>query len=321
MMCQSAEEEPPGKMSRLTTGKESGETFLIHIGHKGRKVGVVGVFKQPNGSVDLKYELIHLGPEWERPLFKEKSPEKSNPVLALMEGYARRLQREDYLAKFPRSEHPVQGFAINNLKVEAKYVGSEVCGNCHDHAYKTWAKERPGLSHAKAYDTLVNKAKHPGLRQFDGECIVCHTVGFQHNTGYYDKNNTPKQNAKLHHVGCETCHGPGSLHANNPNNPNLNALMNPYKPSAQELNPQVPLAQRQALFKQRMLKIDTQCMKCHDQENDVHWIQHDFLEKWIGGGVYHATPPAEAKALGMKQVGERMEAQEYERMRNLRKGQ
>ena len=80
--------------------------------------------------------------------------------------------------------------------------------------------------HAHAYDTLV-KARDPKLRQFDGECIACHTVGFKHHTGYQDPppGATPKQvekhNLKLLDVGCESCHGPGSAHANNPNNKDL----------------------------------------------------------------------------------------------------
>src|SRR6185312_9998287 len=75
--------------------------------------------------------------------------------------------------------------------------------------------------HSHAYQTLVD-AKHPSLRQYDGECIVCHTVGFGYKSGFTDAIKTPH----LENVGCESCHGPGSLHAKNPNDLEWQARMN-----------------------------------------------------------------------------------------------
>jgi nitrate/TMAO reductase-like tetraheme cytochrome c subunit len=42
----------------------------------------------------------------------------------------------------------------------------------------------------------------------DPKCIGCHTVGFGTATGYRREFGA----AKLADVGCESCHGPGSLH-------------------------------------------------------------------------------------------------------------
>jgi Cytochrome c554 and c-prime len=43
----------------------------------------------------------------------------------------------------------------------------------------------------------------------DPNCIPCHTVGFQTQSGYRREFGS----LKLVNVGCESCHGPGSLHA------------------------------------------------------------------------------------------------------------
>jgi hypothetical protein len=42
----------------------------------------------------------------------------------------------------------------------------------------------------------------------DPKCIGCHTVGFATPSGYQ----RAFSGAKLTDVGCESCHGPGSLH-------------------------------------------------------------------------------------------------------------
>jgi len=187
-----------------------------------------------------------------------------------MEDYSQRVMKQNFVAKFLRTTHPVQV----SLKGDAKYVGSERCGDCHQHALNIWQKSL----HAKAFQTLVN-AKDPGLRQFDGECLQCHTTGFKHDWGYNDPRvaANPKLQAKLLNVGCESCHGPGSAHANNPQNMDIRKLINPW---AQHFNKNLP---QQA----RLQKIDNFCQNCHDIENDVHW---QFAKRWPE--VIHMNPPA-----------------------------
>src|SRR5262249_19309624 len=166
--------------------------------------------------------------------------EKPNPVLGLLEEYTQQVKRDNYLAKYPRQKHPVQ-LAFPN----ATYVGSTKCKSCHKDAYQVW--EKPGHSHAFA---ALEQAKRPALRQYDGECVVCHVVGFQYDGGFRDE----KQTAFLKHVGCESCHGPGSEHIKNKNNPQLHALMNPWKIQPGENE------------KQHKLRVDQSCQKCHDTD-------------------------------------------------------
>ena len=284
MMCLTEEEEPPGVAIKDAPFPN---TSIFTLGHKGRYVGVIGIWKTPHG-VDMKYQLVSIGPEFDQ----KEVADKANPVADLMEKYALEVRDKNFLVRYPRGNHPVQA-----THKTAKFIGSERCGDCHQEAYDIW-KNKTG--HAHAFDTLV-KAENPRHRQFDGECVSCHTVGFQYHTGYFDppKGSTPKQiekhNLKLLHVGCESCHGPGSEHANNPNNEALYPLINPYRPSAKERDPKTSEKDKKNLFDKRMMNLDYNlCQKCHDIENDVHWGKVSFQEKW--NAVAHPTPRPAAKA-------------------------
>lgn len=270
ILCLSREEEPAGRPERV------GDTAIVSVGHKGRYVGVVGAWRtgKPDHPWKLDYELVAMSEDYETP----EGQEASNPIHGLLDRYAREVRDNKYLDRFARmkTKHPVQiSFP------EARYVGSDKCESCHEHAYKVWKQEiwNPWMqrneSHAHAYQDLV-EAKRPSLRQHDGECVACHVVGFDYQTGFVNETQT----AHLKDVGCESCHGPGSLHRNGNNDPKLLALMNPYKPKANETPEEE---------KQRMIRLDAFCQKCHDQDNDVHWT----IEKWKK--IIHREPVAAAK--------------------------
>lgn len=80
------------------------------------------------------------------------------------------------------------------------YVGVDACKACHAQEHAVWSQTK----HARAYDALdlVGKA-------FDEDCIGCHTVGFNRDGGFIDKDVT----SHLANVQCESCHGPGRTHA------------------------------------------------------------------------------------------------------------
>src|SRR5262249_31829021 len=210
------------------------------------------------------YQLVSIGPEFETPAGKEPM----HPVMKLMEDYALKLRTEDYLAKYVNAKHPVQIKQPN-----ARFVGSDRCENCHKHAYNIWKH----TDHARAYQTLVD-AKHPSTRQFDGDCVVCHVVGFGYHTGFNDGMLGAQAKLKLRNVGCESCHGPCGDHVKNPQNQALYADINPWKARKPK--------ETKAEFDRRMLEIDTMCQKCHDTDNDVKW---DF-SKWTKRGLNGAPP-------------------------------
>src|SRR5207342_2617091 len=122
-----------------------------------------------------------------------------------------------------QTKHPMQVAPVAGMPT---FVGSEACKSCHKSEYKVWEKS----GHSHAHDTLVKQAKHPSLRQYDPECIVCHTVGFGYQSGFVNEDKTPK----LKNVGCESCHGPGSDHIKAEKEAHDNAadwykVMNPWK--------------------------------------------------------------------------------------------
>jgi hypothetical protein len=267
ILALSEEDEPPVNPLSVTH-RDGTKTTIVSLGHKAKFVGVVGVWRTGKASnpFELRYQLVELTEQFLTPEGKEKD----NPIAQLMERYTQELKKGDYLNKYAQRTHDLQaGFAPADMP---KYVGSERCGDCHVHADEVWKKSK----HHQAYKTLVD-AKNPSLRQFDPECIVCHTVGYAYKTGFIDAIKTPK----LKDVGCESCHGPASRHVNDPNNAKWQQLLNPWKQPAKETP-----AQKEA----RLLRIDFMCQKCHDMDNDVHWMGGGFARKWPA--IEHHTPKA-----------------------------
>jgi hypothetical protein len=256
IVCLSPEDEPPAAPDHV------GNTMIVRLGHKGRYVGAVGVYRptKADAARELHYELVRLGPEYETPAGKDAD----NPILKILDDYARDVKGGNYLANYPKSEHPIQ-----RQFPTATYVGSEKCKECHKTAYKTW-KESP---HARAYASL-EQAQRPSHRQYDGECVVCHVTGFEYRGGYANETAT----AHLKNNGCENCHGPASLHIQQmragQKNDQMLALMNPYKTKPGETPEE---------RERRINRLDQSCQKCHDTDNDVHWS----IDKWVKGKIIH----------------------------------
>jgi hypothetical protein len=88
---------------------------------------------------------------------------------------------------------------VPGVRTVATYVGSQRCLPCHKTAGAVWAQS----AHARAFATLI-------ARQADADpkCVGCHTTGFGVFSGYRRELGRDK----LVDAGCESCHGPGSLH-------------------------------------------------------------------------------------------------------------
>jgi hypothetical protein len=98
-------------------------------------------------------------------------------------------------------------------KGEASYLGVDACTNCHDEERKVY----DATAHARAYATLQQDFK-----EFNLDCVSCHVTGYGKPGG-----STVTHNASLQNVQCEECHGPGSLHAENPEKKGLIVLSPP----------------------------------------------------------------------------------------------
>jgi hypothetical protein len=251
--------------------KTKAKTMLVSLGYKGKAVGVVGVYRtgKPDQPFDLRYQMVDMTEDFATPPDREKD----HAILKLMEEYTKELKDQNYLALVKPARSKEQA----GQDPMPKYVGTLRCRDCHKSAYNVWEHSK----HHDAYQTLVD-AKRPSNRQYDPECVVCHTVGFGNLSGYKAPKERPERDKELVNVGCENCHGPGSLHANDANNPVYRAAMNPWK---------APPGEKEAEKVRRVQRIDDACQKCHDPENDVHWTEHGLKEKWPQ--IAHPTPPEE----------------------------
>jgi len=101
----------------------------------------------------------------------------------------------------------------------AEYVGAKKCKICHLKIHKAWGE----TAHAKALDNLMKadakvaaeiatklEVKIEGSADKTDGCVKCHVTGFKLAGGYPG---TEETKAELSFVGCEGCHGPGSMHA------------------------------------------------------------------------------------------------------------
>jgi len=122
-------------------------------------------------------------------LDKENFPESQSIQFAL-DWYKARVIDEKILMQMVEKKPASKG---------APYIGNATCVLCHEAAHTTWLQS----AHAHAYKTLVEAE-----REFDPECLSCHTVGFGYKTGFRSVEETPK----LLDVGCECCHGPCAEH-------------------------------------------------------------------------------------------------------------
>jgi predicted CXXCH cytochrome family protein len=165
----------------------------------------------------------------------------SPETLALVQAYDREVAKLNLAwAKEHGEDCPKPG------KNEAGYVGNEACRDCHAEAFPVWDASK----HAHAYDDLAKAGKNYRL-----DCVKCHVVGYQQPGGVcrVDKVEARKD------VGCESCHGPGSLHSADPTLDNVVR-----KPEA-EL-----------------------CTGCHDLENSPHFDFALYLPEILGPG--HGKP-------------------------------
>jgi hypothetical protein len=256
---------------------------IVHVGHKGQNVGLVGVFKTDKG-VKLMYQLVPLGEEY---LTAEKVESKDHKLLDMLEKYTAEVKKDDFLkaAAEKQKQHPAQA-KVDGLK----YVGSEACVKCHAAEVKKWGETK----HSHAFEALEKYAKRPSLRQYDPDCVSCHTTGFGFKTGFESKEKTPL----LLHNQCENCHGPGSGHAANPSGnkkaDELLELLAPWKTEKgdkidkallDKLSPLQPHERRDVPAAQQRLmnQIQGMCMNCHDLDNDPKFDIWTYLPK-----IYHS---------------------------------
>lgn len=113
-------------------------------------------------------------------------------VLERMRRYYKQVNEHNRVAFKDRKPQPAP-------EGTPSFVGIERCTSCHAAATAFWRS----TGHAKAYRTLEDDFK-----EFNLDCVGCHVTGYEMVGG-----STVTFVDGLKDVQCESCHGPGSLHA------------------------------------------------------------------------------------------------------------
>ncbi|MCI0673017.1 MAG: cytochrome c family protein [Myxococcaceae bacterium] len=133
-------------------------------------------------------------------------------------------------------------------KGQAAFVGNKACRGCHAGAFAVYEASK----HAHAWETLVGLGKQHHL-----QCASCHVTGWEQPGGVCRIDRT----ARREDVGCESCHGPGSLHARAPAATNIVG-----RPGA------------------------AACTGCHTLENSPHFDFTTYVPRILGPGHGAAAP-------------------------------
>ena len=115
---------------------------------------------------------------------------------------------------------------------EEETVGAAVCESCHSDSH-------PDDPHASAMKSLPRKKRK------EAECVRCHATGVRSGPASSEVSNYRRDES----VGCESCHGPGGAHAENPQKDNIVGL-----------GESCPVC-----------VIEAVCTSCHTSEWDADW--------------------------------------------------
>ena len=97
-------------------------------------------------------------------------------------------------------------FGAREAGAEARrYVGISVCRGCHEAEGDAFTKL---AGKSRSYAAVQKMARELTAAETQ-ECYGCHTTGYGKPGGFRSLEETPD----LANVGCESCHGPGSAHA------------------------------------------------------------------------------------------------------------
>ena len=226
--------------------------YIIRVGEKGMYGGVVGIFMDRNQPV--RYSRVPLD---------SRFPD-SQPMLDRFFAYQNDLKQHGFnqLGVTP-VPHP--------FDPKRKYVGNQVCAECHDHAADVFANSH----HAHATDSII---KPPNTRSeitriHDPECVSCHVTGWDaqeytpYESGYIDVT----KSAHLHSNGCENCHGPGSRHAAFENG-ELTVADDDYDLFEANFRKEMRLTLEEAK--------QTKCYQCHDIDNSPAFQEEGAFERY-----------------------------------------
>jgi hypothetical protein len=246
---------------RLPPTRLGSTPVVVSFDELGKTVGVLDVDPVPEaegGGWSVSYRTVPLVPD----LDALASPLRDDVVRPLLARYRQEVRESGYLRDFAAT------FADEGA---TRYVGSARCAGCHPGIYEEWSATR----HAVALDTLAAMD-----HAHDPECVRCHVVGFERmaddrftrtSSGFLD----PARTAHLGGVGCENCHGPGSVHVARPTDPTV------WEPGPGRRNARSPGI--------------AECQRCHDAENSPGFPE-GFADRHLPA-VDHRNVPADRRTV------------------------
>ena len=207
LVCPAESDEP------MIIGDPNNKPLAFSMGRKGRYISKLHIDTTQTGDKPkLSFEV--------KAVTEDLIPDEH--LINLYKDY-QQIVKEQNLLDFPRFPMP-EGL---------HYAGSESCADCHQFAYIEWMSK----PHADAYATLEEVGS-----QYDPECVKCHVVGIDYESGFLSELKTPL----MKDVGCEVCHGAGSKHNADPNEINM------------------PIAEPNSV-----------CDNCHTPEHDGNYAGHE----------------------------------------------
>jgi hypothetical protein len=178
VICPAESDEP------MVIGDSNRRPLVLSVGRFGRYVCGLQITGATAGhKLRLSFLTIPV----------EEDIEQEPSLVSLYKDYQQLVRERNLLEKYPRFPLPE----------DLEYVGSQSCKACHRYEYEKWSAQ----AHARAFATLERVGS-----QFDPECVVCHVIGMEYESGYISEEKT----GHLKDVGCENCHGPCSEHNKNP---------------------------------------------------------------------------------------------------------
>ncbi len=175
VVCPTESDEP------MVIDNPNKRPLVFSVGRFGRYVCGLRITEAAGDKDKLKLSFLSI------PVEEDLEPEAS--LVQLYKDYQQLVRERNLLEKYLRFTLP------DGLE----YAGSKSCKACHEYEYEKWSRN----AHAHAYATLEKVGS-----QFDPECVTCHVVGMEYESGFISEQKT----GHLKNVGCEKCHGPGSEH-------------------------------------------------------------------------------------------------------------
>jgi 2',3'-cyclic-nucleotide 2'-phosphodiesterase (5'-nucleotidase family) len=170
----------------LQVGRQIKNTVACYGGEQGQYMGRTLLGIDAKGNVTSRgNEVFMLGPD------VGERADIQTTVKAFEDAFNEKFAKQ-------QKEDAARVMAGGN-EAPDRYVGSEVCQRCHAAETEQWKT----TAHSHAFQTLVDQKKDA-----TPDCVPCHTVGFQKPGGFTSASATPR----MVNVGCENCHGMGSMH-------------------------------------------------------------------------------------------------------------